>query len=273
MATAGNDHARTRRGEVGDDLLVVVEHLRADGDAQLDVGAVRAVLAAPPPRLAAAALEGPLRAERGEVAEIRVGEQHDIAPTPTVAAVGPALRHVFLAPKAETAVTAAARDHLDARPVVEHAPTLPASEERERDAVEQADAVDEDLVWATVHLHEVAGVAVGDLARDSAGKLEVDHVEAETLEVRHLDHALRLAHRLDEVESTGPQLRVLVFERDDVDVDVRLLVRSACRERTAEERRDHERIGLARCAESRDCGPARIDRHAPKIVARGARGY
>jgi hypothetical protein len=70
---------------------------------------------------AASADETPLALEEGQVAEIGVGDDHDVAPVPTVATVWTPLRHVLLAPEAERAVTAAAPTHLDAGPVVEHA--------------------------------------------------------------------------------------------------------------------------------------------------------
>ena len=59
-------------------------------------------------------------AEHRQVAEIRVGDEHDVGAAAAVAAVRAALRHVRLAAEAERAVTAAARLDVDASPIVEH---------------------------------------------------------------------------------------------------------------------------------------------------------
>ena len=60
-------------------------------------------------------------AQRGQVAPRGVADQHDVAAAPAVAAVGPAARHVRLAPEADAAVAAAAALDPDPRLVVEHA--------------------------------------------------------------------------------------------------------------------------------------------------------
>ena len=73
-------------------------------------------------RLAAAGPELRLRAEEGEVAEAVIGLEDDVAAAAPVAAVGPTLRHVLLAPEAQASVAAAARQHLDAGAIVEQEP-------------------------------------------------------------------------------------------------------------------------------------------------------
>ena len=78
-------------------------------------------LRAPRPGSPRPALNTVFAAERREVAQIRVGDEHDVAAAAAVAAVRAALRHVLLAPEAEAAVAAAARLHLDAGAIVEHA--------------------------------------------------------------------------------------------------------------------------------------------------------
>src|SRR4029453_1312030 len=70
-AAARRDDACGRRGEVGDQLCVLVEHLRPDRNADLDRLARRAVLQRAAAGLTAAGLELPLRAEGGQVAQIR----------------------------------------------------------------------------------------------------------------------------------------------------------------------------------------------------------
>ena len=119
LAAAGEDDARVRTREVGDQLALGAVRLRPDRDRELDRGAVGAVLARAAARLAAAGLELRLRAERGEVAQAGVGDEDDVAAAAAVAAVGPALGHVLLAPEAQASVAAAARQHLDAGAIVE----------------------------------------------------------------------------------------------------------------------------------------------------------
>src|SRR5581483_10064266 len=130
---APRDHdARPRGDEVGDEP-VVLEDLGACGQVQLDVGSVGAVLAGAAPGLAAGGAEDALRPEAGEVAEVAVGDEDDVAAAAAVAAVGTALRHELLAAEAQSAVAAAARLHLDSRAVVEHLGCR--LEQRERGAV------------------------------------------------------------------------------------------------------------------------------------------
>ena len=120
-AAARENRARLRVREVGDELPVLVEHLRPHGDAELDGLAVRAVLARPASAAAAPGREPAPRAEGRQVAQIRVRGEHDVAAAPSVTAVGSALRHVFLPAEAERAVTAAPRLHVDAGAIREHA--------------------------------------------------------------------------------------------------------------------------------------------------------
>ena len=80
----------TRRAgprEVGDELAGVVANLGADRHAQLDVLAGRAVPARAPAVAALAGRDQAARAEGGQVAELRVGDEHDGAPGAAVAAV------------------------------------------------------------------------------------------------------------------------------------------------------------------------------------------
>src|SRR5581483_3612754 len=60
----------------------------------------------------------------GKVAELRVGDEHDVAPGPAVAPVGAALRDVLLAAEGERAVSPAPRLNVDRRTVVEHAASV-----------------------------------------------------------------------------------------------------------------------------------------------------
>ena len=122
-AAARGDDARIRRGQVCDQLRVLVEHLRADRNADLDGLARGAVLQRAAAGLAVARLEPPLRAERREVAQVRVRDEDDVSARAAVAAVGTTLRDVLLTPKVQAAVAAATRLHVDAGAVVEHEPS------------------------------------------------------------------------------------------------------------------------------------------------------
>src|SRR6185312_14267891 len=82
------------------------------------------VLALAPAMLAATRAEVPAAAERNQVAALRVTDQHDIAAAAAVTAVGPASRHMRLAPEADRAVAAAATLDVDRRSVEEHAPKV-----------------------------------------------------------------------------------------------------------------------------------------------------
>src|SRR5207249_1336488 len=106
-ATAGaaaRDHdPRARARQVGDQLPVPVEHLRPGRDVQLDIGAGGAVPPGAPARASLAGLEALLGAEAGEVAQVGVGHEHDVAAGPAVAAVRAAAGNVLLPPEAERA--------------------------------------------------------------------------------------------------------------------------------------------------------------------------
>ena len=93
-------------GEVGDQVAFVGEHLRADRDAQLRVGAVGAVLARAASVAAALGLDPLAPLQRREVAQRRIREQHDVAAVPAVAAVRAALGDELLAPEGKAAVAA-----------------------------------------------------------------------------------------------------------------------------------------------------------------------
>ena len=71
-------------------------------------------------RLAASRLEAPFGAKGGEIAEIGVGSQNDIAARAAVTTVGSTLRDMLLAAEMQAAVTAATRLHMDAGAVVKH---------------------------------------------------------------------------------------------------------------------------------------------------------
>jgi hypothetical protein len=58
--------------------------------------------------------------ETRQVAQRRVGDDHDVPAAASVAPVGTALRDVRLAPEGDHAVSAVAASHVDARAVVEH---------------------------------------------------------------------------------------------------------------------------------------------------------
>src|SRR4029077_7860637 len=116
---AGDDDACAGRDQVRDQA-VVLQDLGADRQTDLDVSAVGSVLAAPSARLAMRRPEHALRAKCGEVAEVGVGDEHDVAPSAPVAAVWPSFGNELLPPEAQPAVSAPPRLDLDPRPIVEH---------------------------------------------------------------------------------------------------------------------------------------------------------
>ncbi len=59
-----------------------------------------------------------------QVAQRVVADDHHVAAPTPVAAVGPALGHVRLAPEAQAAVAARSGGNMDLRPVVQHATIL-----------------------------------------------------------------------------------------------------------------------------------------------------
>ena len=125
-AALRDDEPRIRRGQVGDEPPVGVEHLRAERHTDLRVLTVGSVLPAPAAAPALAGAHPPDAPERREIAERRVGHDEHVAAAPSVAAVRPALRHVLLAPEAERAVAAASRLDVDLRAIVETACPPPA---------------------------------------------------------------------------------------------------------------------------------------------------
>jgi hypothetical protein len=106
--------------EIGEEPPVAVEDLCSDGDAKLDVLAVRPVHLAPPTVAAAWSAEPFLPLESREIAQIRIGDQRHVPAAATIPAVGSAARDVLLPAKAEPAVAAAAGLDVDARSIVEH---------------------------------------------------------------------------------------------------------------------------------------------------------
>ena len=59
-------------------------------------------------------------AKRREVAQVRIGDEHDVTARAAVTPVGAATRYVLLAPEAERAVSTTPGDRGDAGAVVEH---------------------------------------------------------------------------------------------------------------------------------------------------------
>jgi hypothetical protein len=82
------------------------------------------VLQRTPARLTATRLEALLRAKRGQIPQVRVRYQDDVAARPAVTAVRPAPRHMLFTTEVQTAVTTAAGLNVNLRSVLEHAGTL-----------------------------------------------------------------------------------------------------------------------------------------------------
>ena len=87
-AAARDDDPRAVLAQVGDDRAVLgVGDLRADGHGEHDVVAVGAVLARAAAVAAAPGVEDRLGPERRQVAQVGVGDEHDVAAAAAVAAV------------------------------------------------------------------------------------------------------------------------------------------------------------------------------------------
>src|SRR6266545_3978108 len=110
---------RLQSRKVGDQLAVLVEDLSPHRNPELDGLPRRSVLQRAPARIALAGLEPTPAPEAGEIAEVGVGDEHDVAARAAVAAVRPTFRDVLLPAEVQAAVTAATRDHVDAGAVVE----------------------------------------------------------------------------------------------------------------------------------------------------------
>jgi hypothetical protein len=100
--------------------LLLVEHLRSNGDAELERVSSSPVLVRPAPVAAAAGLEAPTDAEAREIPERWIRHEDNVTPRPSVTAVRPTLRHVLLTPEGEASVTAPSGLHMDACSIVEH---------------------------------------------------------------------------------------------------------------------------------------------------------
>jgi hypothetical protein len=109
-----------RMREIGEEMAAVVEDLGAHRYGELDRIPARSVLRLSLPVPATPTLEPALALEEREVPQIGLGEQDDVPAVSPVSTVRTTLRHVFLAPKAQRAVSAAAASHLDAGAIVEH---------------------------------------------------------------------------------------------------------------------------------------------------------
>src|SRR5206468_1705619 len=116
--------AGIRGRQIGDQLAVGVEHLRADRNAHLHRLAGRAVLERAMAGIAASGLEPAATAEGGEISQVGIGNEDDVAAGAAVSSVGAAFRHMLLPPEVQAAVAAATRLNVDAGAVVKHAALL-----------------------------------------------------------------------------------------------------------------------------------------------------
>src|ERR1700730_15550505 len=127
-ATACRDHPSSRRRQIRNELLVLVEHLRPNGDAKLDRFTRRPVLQRAAARFTAARLVASLHTKGGQIAQIGVRYQYDVPSGPTVATIGPALGDVLLTTEVQASVAAAACLNINLSSIVEHTSTLAATD-------------------------------------------------------------------------------------------------------------------------------------------------
>ena len=119
-AATGGDEPRARPVEVGNELAALVEELRADRELEHDRGAVGTVLAGAAPVAAALGLERDPSAQHGEIAQIGVRDDDDVAAPAAVTAIGPTLGDELLPAEAQPAVAATTGADSDAGAIVEH---------------------------------------------------------------------------------------------------------------------------------------------------------
>jgi hypothetical protein len=96
--------------EIRDEPFFLVEHLRPDGNVQHCIVAVRAVREAPAAGATLAGAQLLIRANAGEVAPPRLGDEHDVTAAAAVAAVRPAARHELLTAEMDRTIAAATGD-------------------------------------------------------------------------------------------------------------------------------------------------------------------
>ena len=114
LAALGDARAHAVMVEVGDRFArLEVADDGADRHAQFQVLTAAAVAVRTHAVLAALGAENARVAIVDEGVEVAVGDGPDAAAAPAVAARGPALRHVFLAPKGGRAIAAVAGNDLD----------------------------------------------------------------------------------------------------------------------------------------------------------------
>jgi len=118
-----DDDPCARVCEVGDEPVLRVEHLCPEGHLEHRVVPPLAGREAAAPCAAAARLHLLVGAEPGEIAPLRVRDEHDVPAVAAVPAVGTALGHEFLPAEVDAAVAAAAGDDGQAGAIVEHAPS------------------------------------------------------------------------------------------------------------------------------------------------------
>ena len=123
-AAFGDAHAFVRRAQVGEQPRVPARafgidrgarHERADGDADDELLAGRTGLVVLAAAFARFRAELFLEAKVDQRAELGIGDQHDVAAAPAVAARRTAFGHVLLAPPRDDAVAAVAGGHVDDR--------------------------------------------------------------------------------------------------------------------------------------------------------------
>ena len=117
VAALGDEHAHTRRRQIGELVELALGRLlvddRADRHLQLDVGAAAAGALRAFAVGAAAGLEDFLETEVEEGVEVGGGDDVDRAAVPAIAAVGTAARDEFLPAETHGAGPAVTRGHVD----------------------------------------------------------------------------------------------------------------------------------------------------------------
>ena len=120
MPPMSNRGGGTRRSEIDNHDLIVVQNLGTDGNRNNRVQPHRARAVGTLPAMAVLGLQMRVVADVGEIAERRIGNENDAATIAAIATRRTAARHKFLTSKRDSPIAASARRGVDRRPVGEH---------------------------------------------------------------------------------------------------------------------------------------------------------
>ena len=120
MTTMGNRGGSSWRGKIDNHDLVVVQHLRADGNGNDRVETHRTRAVRTLATMAILGLQVRVVADVSEITERGICHENDAATIAAIATRRTATRHKFLTSKRDSPIAASTRRGVDRRPVGEH---------------------------------------------------------------------------------------------------------------------------------------------------------